>query len=98
MKSTSIYLFLFLKSYLPHKNINFNEGMEEIMNEIKIFVCICLFQSSPAVNPGSSDPTNPTLLQIRYEFSIHALLKTPVPIMAFNPSKTLLLYLYVLLL
>lgn len=91
MQSTSVYLFLFLKSHLPHKSINFSE---EIMNKIKIFVCVCLFQSGPDVNPGTFDPTNPTLLEMGSDFSIHALRKTPpVPIMAFNPSKTLLLYL-----
>lgn len=68
--------------------------MEEIMNKMKIFVCICPFQSSPDINPGILDPTNPTLLEIRYEFSIYALLNTPpVPATAFNPPKTLLLYL-----
>lgn len=41
MQSTSMYLYLFLKSYLPHKNINFSEGMEEIMNKMKIFAFVC---------------------------------------------------------
>lgn len=99
MWSTSIYVYLVLKSYLPHKNINFSEGKEEIMNKVKIFVCLCLFRSSPDVNSGILDPTNPTPMEIRYEFSIYALLNIPpVPAMAFNLPKTLLLYLYLLLL
>lgn len=76
MQSTSTYIFLVLRSYLLHKNTDFSEGIEEIIAQMKIFLCIFLFQSGPVVNPGILDPTNPTLLELRCEFSIHALLKT----------------------
>lgn len=68
------------------------------MNKIKKIVCACLFQSSPDVNPAILDSTDPTLLEIRYKFSIHALPIMPSgPLMSFYPSQMLLLHLYLLL-
>lgn len=48
--------------------------MKEIMIKVKIFVYIYLFQSKV----DNVDPTNPTVLEMRYEFIIHTPLKTVV--------------------
>lgn len=70
MQSTSTYTFLVLRSYLLHKITDFSEEIEEIITQMKICLCIFLFQSGPVVNPGILDPTNPTLLELRCEIRL----------------------------